>query len=1137
MSNPPSDIDVDVDLSSDLGSEGPMDEAEASQLLGSSKAYGFGSAPHPANQRRMDFSPTPSPPPPDAPGQPAPEPPFYQQQQQQQQLPAHNGAPLPAAHGPPTYDDDDAAAAAVAAAAAATDATATVAAAESAGAAAYPGGLGPANGLDDNMSDAGSAKEDSIESGSVRNPSSPPPSTALGAAASTPAARSRTSIWTHFTRDPDYATNRRGRCVYCQNYYSCSSGSTGNMWRHIKRSHPEKAAHAAPLGTHHAATPQQPQPPQPLSSQQQQQQTPQQQPPPPQPPLLQPAKPDDAAPAYDSRPRKRQASLSSPASERFGTPITAVRPGLQALAQTQGPGPARAPPGSATRTLEDAIFSELGEPGLAAAGDADVTSADSLVHALKLLLSMSGRTHALDRLAAQQPAGAQPGQAHQSSASLLGGLLDSLSASRNASAAAAAEAGHALGDVPRLPRLGQSAGRGHSGGGAGSGGAGASASGSLPTILEERRSGAAPGDGSAAALYHHHHHDARRGGHPDPESISHFVSAIADAIRAGTGAGARAQRSLDAIVDFMIRDLVPVDRMLSPGMQQLVAAMSHGAPLPTAAELVDEICRRKDAQAQQLRRQLDAVRGKVSVSIGARRVSGTTHCLAVHAHWTDDDVVRHDALLSSHFVDGAPSSGDVMSAFESTLTQFNLFGRLGAVTTNYTRESVEFLNQVETICHARGASFDLDRNQSTCIASALRDAQTKLLAMLHDADRPGAAAQSGPSVEQQQQQQPMQQQQQQQPQQQQPTPLAKLCSALRSLLAPSQPASQQLVALCRSRGISLATLEYDEAAPWQSVAQVLDGALSIYADLPPILEAGALPALSPEEWLWLSQARALMRVVDVAIDALTRLPSEFPSIVDLVPIYDTLGDNLHGLLQTPSLCDGIRRSGEALREYLAQCHPFQASPIYRLAPLFDPRLKAAYYADRGHDDAWTARVMREARSLLSEYVQPRPAAADDGADGTNGTTGTSSSVPPVFAQAQAQAAAGSQGGDITAAIDAFIWLGRPAAGSQLAADGKARIFKRAFATGRSELDDYIGAPLAAPSASAVAWWRVHRAAFPDLARLASEYLSIPASCSEVSSIFKRAGAPDYAPVAGLDRRLADAYICLHHWQRTAPRSA
>ncbi|KAJ1650245.1 hypothetical protein GGF38_005882, partial [Coemansia sp. RSA 25] len=257
--DPPSDIDVD--LSSDAGSDNAIDDAEveAAQLLQSTKLHSFGSLGNTAAQRRMDFSPTPSPPP--LPQQHQLHLQHQHQHQNQNQhlhqqslLSLHSHLPALAPSSAPALT--------------------------SAAPSSLPHLLPPAapdsvNG-DADGSDAGSVKDGSVESSSVRHASSP----AVAGAAATPSSRARTSIWVHFTRDPDYATNRRGRCVYCHNYYSCSSGSTGNMWRHIKRSHPDKASAIAPVATQAAH---QNAPPTPTPAH---------------------------APGADSRPRKRHASFS-----------------------------------------------------------------------------------------------------------------------------------------------------------------------------------------------------------------------------------------------------------------------------------------------------------------------------------------------------------------------------------------------------------------------------------------------------------------------------------------------------------------------------------------------------------------------------------------------------------------------------------------------------------------------------------------------------------------------------------------------------------------------------------------------------------------------------------------------------------
>ncbi|KAJ2631985.1 hypothetical protein GGF44_003864, partial [Coemansia sp. RSA 1694] len=638
-------------------------------------------------------------------------------------------------------------------------------------------------------SDAGSVKDGSVESSSVRHASSP----AVAGAAATPSSRARTSIWVHFTRDPDYATNRRGRCVYCHNYYSCSSGSTGNMWRHIKRSHPDKASAIAPVATQAAH---QNAPPTPTPAH---------------------------APGADSRPRKRHASFSSPSAEH----MPRAHPQSRA-AQRPHDDAYPEPPARAQRAHHD----DAGALSPEAAG----SSSESLAQALKLVLSLGARPGA---------AGDRAG-ANASSALLLG-LLDNLNAaSAPASASRAADAAPALPESPAAARAQRASSYRPAGA------APAAPSNSLATIAE----------GASSEL------PAPRSLYVDPGSIGRFVAAVADAIRANTAspagtAGARARSTLKAYVDFMVRDLVPVDRMLAPAMQQLMASMSHdAAPAPTASALVDELLRLKDAKLQALHRQLSAVSGRISVSIGSGCLSPTVHYLAVHAHWLDASFVRHDELLDWHCLEGAATSADIISVFESTLTRFGLFDRLGAVATNYTREFVEFLNQLETICHARGVPFDLDRNQATCIVSTLLDAREKLLASLRQPAsaatpatagqspmRTDAAADSDSSA----------------------SPLRKLGVVARSLRRPNAPGAQQLVALCRERAIELGAFDFNPSRPWDSTVALLDAALPIYAGLEDILLQHAEPApaaaLSPAEWLALSQARVLLHLLNVAVDS------------------------------------------------------------------------------------------------------------------------------------------------------------------------------------------------------------------------------------------------------------------------------
>ncbi|KAJ1955872.1 hypothetical protein EC988_001645 [Linderina pennispora] len=893
--DPPSDIDVD--LSSEGGSEAAaIDEVEASKILGGSRLHEFGSGYQ--GQRRMDFSPSPSP--------------AGQVSQVGAVMSAAEHIPAVTGAGAATADT-----AGIATAAPYASSNAGGAMQAKAGEAAGAGSSGRAE------------KEPSVESaGSARQASSP--------------AGARTGIWVHFTRDADYATNRRGRCVYCHNYYSCSSGSTGNMWRHIKRSHPEKIPNAAPLATHAAQE-----------------------------------KPSD------SRPRKRQATVAEPPA-----PTVAVPSALTGR-------PAETEPSETTQVAEP---EPQGTEGLL----------------LRLLVNLASRN---STATAERP--------QTSTASLLG-VLDGLSALTGRNPA------------PEPPAQ-------------------------QPQPPASTAGPASPSPGTEA-----------------------LAAAIASAVQRGSSSGSAAERQqqvLRAYVAYMVRELVPADRMLAPGLQALVSGVAaSGTCAPAANELTAELMRQYEQRSTALRRALDGAPGRIAVSIGTGSISSAAAYLAVYAHWVDAGFVRRSALLEWRSTEGAATSSDIIALFEAALARFDLFGRLGTVTTSYTREFVEFLNQAETICHARGAEFDLDRSQATCIVSTLLDAQSTLLSLLYSPAEEGELP-----------------------------PLERLYRAVQRIRRAQGSSARQLADLYRMHALDAATLEVDETRLWGSTLAFVGSALAVRSELTALIAADGMEAISQDDWLALAQIRVLLRVLDAGVAGVAHAGGEFPSAVAVAPLYDVLADDVAAFLDAPSLRNDVRRAAEALRDHLAQCHPFQASPIYRFAPLFDPRLKSQYYADRQYDASWTTRVVRDAQTLCAPFAQ--------------------AAAPPTHSEPLLASELRAMPADVRAQTELFVRLGDTA--QRLAVDGSARVFRRAWASGQTELDDYVAAPLAAPRAQPLAWWRANQDAYPAMARAVREYLAIPASSDCVSMLVRGESPvlPDYALLAALDRRLAPMYACLHQWSK------
>jgi hypothetical protein len=49
----------------------------------------------------------------------------------------------------------------------------------------------------------------------------------------------RSNIWNHFEKLPGFEQHRRVKCLHCDKHYVCNGSSTGNLWKHIKKAHPD----------------------------------------------------------------------------------------------------------------------------------------------------------------------------------------------------------------------------------------------------------------------------------------------------------------------------------------------------------------------------------------------------------------------------------------------------------------------------------------------------------------------------------------------------------------------------------------------------------------------------------------------------------------------------------------------------------------------------------------------------------------------------------------------------------------------------------------------------------------------------------------------------------------------------------
>src|SRR5687767_13418497 len=50
-------------------------------------------------------------------------------------------------------------------------------------------------------------------------------------------------VWKHFTKDPNYKSNKKASCNYCNKVYICSASTTSGILKHLQKVHASKLDH------------------------------------------------------------------------------------------------------------------------------------------------------------------------------------------------------------------------------------------------------------------------------------------------------------------------------------------------------------------------------------------------------------------------------------------------------------------------------------------------------------------------------------------------------------------------------------------------------------------------------------------------------------------------------------------------------------------------------------------------------------------------------------------------------------------------------------------------------------------------------------------------------------------------------
>ncbi|CAB5382552.1 unnamed protein product [Rhizophagus irregularis] len=206
---------------------------------------------------------------------------------------------------------------------------------------------------------------------------------------------------------------------------------------------------------------------------------------------------------------------------------------------------------------------------------------------------------------------------------------------------------------------------------------------------------------------------------------------------------------------------------------------------------------------------------------------------------------------------------------------------------------------------------------------------------------------------------------------------------------------------------------------------------------------------SDNEWKLIEEIHSLMQYFKICSDYITG--QLYPTLAFTIPAYNYLLNKIEDIIDNNNIRIEIKNAATAAKNKIEEYYPTTGGHIYIIATAMDPRLKLQYY----DDNDWEAEYILEAKKIVTDIWNN-------------------------FYKNNI---------DISQSSD------------NLEDDLLSHIFKKRKTERDDELKSYFREPTISKSTDVLAWWKVQEANYPNLSKMALDYLAIPATSAPVERIF------------------------------------
>ncbi|THH18736.1 hypothetical protein EUX98_g8907 [Antrodiella citrinella] len=283
---------------------------------------------------------------------------------------------------------------------------------------------------------------------------------------------------------------------------------------------------------------------------------------------------------------------------------------------------------------------------------------------------------------------------------------------------------------------------------------------------------------------------------------------------------------------------------------------------------------------------------------------------------------------------------------------------------------------------------------------------------------------------------------------------------------------------CESCGITPKQMIRTVATRWNSTSDAIARALELRLAINKLLALSKYDQpgkkglrrfkLFDPEWVILERIHPLLQKFVLATKIISK--TNTPLIHQVIPVIDILTENLQQTIDDRSLPKMVRRAAKrgltVLNKYYSAT---DQSVMYRIAMLLHPRYKAEYFRRQQWEPAWIATALELLREQWTTYYKPKPAVAVN--------------------RASSQASTATTSVEDTTMEDLFFK--RPDAATSVSVDA---------------LEEYLASPTLPSINDPLPFWGSQLTATTGqygLARMALDFLSAPASSTDVERAFSR----------------------------------